>query len=555
MGTAAVPTEAPGASAPAAPLKLFISYAHEDDAHRAALVEHLAPLLGAGVFTLWHDRRLTGGQDWAGQIDRHLAAADIVLLLVSRHFLASEYCKGVEVAQALATETAGQLRVIPVVLKSCAWTDAPIGRLQALPRDGLPIVESPYPDRLYQQVVEGLKQVAIELRPALLGQKAPASIPPGGGLFVPPPPPPPPWYMQTGWRVAIAIFAALLLAGVLFAWRMAALKAAVDDDLRIDRPDLALERLEPMPAWLDAWPGLRLLRVAAQLHDASRKAGTDSARLERELAALLKLQPGNAHLLFARARRAYLQGGDEGVDGARKALQAVLAADPTYAAAQSYLGLLADRVGEVDVAAGHHAQALALAPTVPQYQLNQARSLLDLGRTGEARSAYARVDSSYALAPVEAALANWALAKPAEAEAQQSRALQLLGNAEVMAQYANRSDWVFLYPDPDDPGTMSEQVLAGSARRCYVEMELSISGALAERAAPAAGPLAWPASCTDRAVNKQIAQLVAADLCRYVIQAGEATAPWVEIAQAWRTKLGIKAGCAPLLRGRTAPQT
>ncbi|HMW21908.1 MAG TPA: TIR domain-containing protein [Burkholderiaceae bacterium] len=534
------------------PLKLFISYAHVDDAHRAALVEHLTPLIDAGVFTLWHDRRLTGGQDWAGQIDQHLAAADIVLLLVSRHFLASEYCKGVEVAQALAAETAGQLRVIPVVLKSCAWTDAPIGRLQALPHDGLPIVESPYPDRLYQQVVEGLKQVAFDLRPALLDQKVPAPIPPGAGTIVPPHPP---WYRQTVWRVAVASLVVLLLAGVLFAWRMAALRAAVDDDLRIDRPDLALERLEPMPAWLDAWPGLRLLRVAAQLHDASRKAGTDSARLERELAALLKLQPGNAHLLFARARRAYLQGGDEGVDGARKALQTVLAADPTYAAAQSYLGLLADRVGEVDVAAGHHAQALALAPTVPQYQLNQARSLLDLGRTGEARSAYARVDGSYALAPVEAALASWALAKPAEAEAQQSRALQLLGNAEVMAQYANRSDWVFLYPDPDDPGTMSEQVLAGAARRCYVEMELSISGALAERATPAAGPLAWPASCTDRAVNKQIAQLVAADLCRYVIQAGEVTAPWVEIAQTWRTKLGMKAGCAPLLRGRVAPQT
>lgn len=549
---AANPSDTEGSGGRPVPLKLFISYAHEDDAHRAALVEHLTPLIDAGVFTLWHDRRLTGGQDWAEQIDQHLAAADIVLLLVSRHFLASEYCKGVEVVQALATETAGQLRVIPVVLKSCAWTDAPIGRLQALPRDGLPIVESPHPDRLYQQVVEGLKQVAFELRPALLDQKVPAPIPPGGGIIVPPHPP---WYRQTVWRVAAGSLAVLLLASVLFAWRMAALRAAVDDDLRIDRPDLALERLEPMPAWLDAWPGLRLLRVAAQLHDASRKTGTDSARLERELSALVKLQPGNAHLLFARARRAYLQGGDEGVDGARKALQAVLAADPSYAAAHSYLGLLADRVGEVDVAAGHHAQALALAPTVPQYQLNQARSLLDLGRTDEARSAYARVDSSYALAPVEAALVSWALAKPAEAEAQQSRALQLLGNAEVMAQYANRSDWVFLYPDPDDPGTMSEQVLAGSARRCYVEMELSISGALVERVAPSASPLAWPASCTDRAVNKQIAQLVAADLCRYVIQEGEATAPWVEIAQAWRTKLGMKAGCAPLLRGRVAPQT
>jgi tetratricopeptide (TPR) repeat protein len=555
-------TTAQGPAERAAPLKLFLSYAHEDDAHREALVEHLTPLIDAGVFTLWHDRRLTGGQNWAGQIDQHLAEADIVLLLVSRHFLASEYCKGVEVAQALAKETAGQLRVIPVVLKSCAWTDAPIGRLQALPRDGLPIVESPYPDQLYQQVVEGLKQVALELRPALLKEKAPAPIPLAGGLFVSPPAPPThpprlPWSLQTGWRVAIAGLAVLLLAGGLVAWWMAALTAAVDDDLRIDRPDLALERLEPLPGWLDAWPGMDALRQTARLHDDSRKASADGTRIERALTALLAHRPNDAHLLFVRARRMFLQGNDRDIEAMQTALSAVLAADPRYAAAESLLGLLADRIGQVDVAAVRHAKALELAPDLPQYQLNHARSLLDQGRVSEARDAYAQVDASYALGHAEAALAAWALGQPAAAEARQAQALKLMEDPQVMERYANRGDWVFLFVQADQGGRLeiTEQQMNGATRRCYVEAEWAISASLTEPAQSLAGLATWPPACSDRKADKHLAQLIGADLCRYVIQAGEAAAPFAETAQAWRAKLGVKSDCAPLLHGRSGPQS
>ena len=42
--------------------KVFLSYAHEDDAHRAALVDHLTPLIDAGVLLeVWHDRQIQPG--------------------------------------------------------------------------------------------------------------------------------------------------------------------------------------------------------------------------------------------------------------------------------------------------------------------------------------------------------------------------------------------------------------------------------------------------------------------------------------------------------------
>src|ERR1035441_4672290 len=75
-------------AAPPGPLNVFISYAHEDDGLCGKLLKHLSQLQREGVQG-WYDRRLTGGTEWAGEIDEHLNTADIILLLISPDFLAS----------------------------------------------------------------------------------------------------------------------------------------------------------------------------------------------------------------------------------------------------------------------------------------------------------------------------------------------------------------------------------------------------------------------------------------------------------------------------------
>src|SRR5439155_16195748 len=74
------------------PARLFISYSNADAAHRERFVTALAPLRREGLVDPWHDRRIEPGQEWAGEIDRHLAEADIVALLVSADFVNSDYC-------------------------------------------------------------------------------------------------------------------------------------------------------------------------------------------------------------------------------------------------------------------------------------------------------------------------------------------------------------------------------------------------------------------------------------------------------------------------------
>jgi hypothetical protein len=82
------------------PLFLFWSYAHEDETLRDELDKHLAPLKRQGLLSTWYDRKIGAGREWEGLIDANLERADIILLLVSHNFLASDYCYDKEMARA-----------------------------------------------------------------------------------------------------------------------------------------------------------------------------------------------------------------------------------------------------------------------------------------------------------------------------------------------------------------------------------------------------------------------------------------------------------------------
>ena len=72
------------------PVKLFFSYAHEDEDLRNGLEEHLAILKRKGIISTWHDRKIGAGREWASEISNELESAQIILLLVSSSFIASD---------------------------------------------------------------------------------------------------------------------------------------------------------------------------------------------------------------------------------------------------------------------------------------------------------------------------------------------------------------------------------------------------------------------------------------------------------------------------------
>ncbi|MFY0578287.1 toll/interleukin-1 receptor domain-containing protein [Cystobacter fuscus] len=70
----------------------FFSYSHVDEALRNKLEAHLAMLKRQGLIEPWHDRRILAGSEFDASISTHLEEADVIMLLVSADFLASEYC-------------------------------------------------------------------------------------------------------------------------------------------------------------------------------------------------------------------------------------------------------------------------------------------------------------------------------------------------------------------------------------------------------------------------------------------------------------------------------
>jgi len=88
-------------------LNVFASYSHCDEKMRIKLGQYSATLVNDGLIRIWHARQIQVGADWEGEINNEIAAADIILLLVSASFLDSRYCRS-ELQRALKLRGSGK---------------------------------------------------------------------------------------------------------------------------------------------------------------------------------------------------------------------------------------------------------------------------------------------------------------------------------------------------------------------------------------------------------------------------------------------------------------
>src|SRR5450759_554037 len=102
-------------------VSIFYSYAHKDEKLRKHLEAHLGLLRQQGLITEWYDRKVDPGKDWKQAIDAHLMNASVILLLISPDFLASDYCYGAEMQQALERHQKNEAWVIPILLRPTDW--------------------------------------------------------------------------------------------------------------------------------------------------------------------------------------------------------------------------------------------------------------------------------------------------------------------------------------------------------------------------------------------------------------------------------------------------
>ena len=141
------------------PKRIFFSYSKKDAQYRAELEKHFAALKRSGRIDTWSDVNLEPGQEWDKTIKEELSRADIIMLLLSPDFMATEYIWNIEIPKAIKEGKA----VVPIFLRPCDWNEDvyEIDKYYALPAKSDWIVQNAKPNRdeSYLKVVEGIKKI------------------------------------------------------------------------------------------------------------------------------------------------------------------------------------------------------------------------------------------------------------------------------------------------------------------------------------------------------------------------------------------------------------
>jgi hypothetical protein len=147
-------------------VQIFCSYADSDVSWLDEMRKHLSLSARQGLLTLWHHQHISPGSNWQLAIDTHLETADVILLLISADFLASDYCYGVEMKRALERHQKGEALVIPILIRPVDCQHAPFAHLQTLPSNTRPL-------SLWEDKDAALTDVSAHLRYLL--EKLPAA--------------------------------------------------------------------------------------------------------------------------------------------------------------------------------------------------------------------------------------------------------------------------------------------------------------------------------------------------------------------------------------------
>lgn len=164
------PGKASSPSSPSAPppkgiksIEVFFSYSHQDKKYRTELENYLSHLKRISStrswrIEAWYDGEIGAGREYAQEISKHLSKAEIILLLISQAFIASEYCYDVEMQKALERHEAGEARVIPIILRPANWLGTPIDKLQVLPTDAKPIIKWSRREDAFMDAARGIQK-------------------------------------------------------------------------------------------------------------------------------------------------------------------------------------------------------------------------------------------------------------------------------------------------------------------------------------------------------------------------------------------------------------
>lgn len=145
--------------------KLFYSYCHKDIQHKDNMNNALSLLRRDNLLRDWDDQHIIPGKRISSSIRTKMAEADILVFLISQHFIASPECMN-EWQQAKPPPSSNRpVFRIPIILEDCAWRDLLADDdIKALPTDATPVCSFGNQATAWHQVYDGIKEVISKLR-------------------------------------------------------------------------------------------------------------------------------------------------------------------------------------------------------------------------------------------------------------------------------------------------------------------------------------------------------------------------------------------------------
>lgn len=144
---------------------LLILYSHEDRRYLRDFRAHLRVLEREGRITVTCDEDLAPGGIWEKELFEHLDRAEIIVPLITAHFLNSEYCYQREMPYFLARVARGErVLVLPIIVQPCRWRESPLDALNVLPRFGMPVTDRTWHsrDKAWDAVVREISDQATK---------------------------------------------------------------------------------------------------------------------------------------------------------------------------------------------------------------------------------------------------------------------------------------------------------------------------------------------------------------------------------------------------------
>lgn len=141
---------------------VFISYAHKDKAFLNQFLTHLRPFNRSGAINVWCDKDIAPGEKWFDEIKTAMSRAKVAVMLVSPHFLESDFIHHEELTPLLKAASERGVKILWVCIRACAFKETILKDYQAILPPEKPLAQmKANRDAAWVKVCEYIKSTAM----------------------------------------------------------------------------------------------------------------------------------------------------------------------------------------------------------------------------------------------------------------------------------------------------------------------------------------------------------------------------------------------------------